>query len=274
MIEWSSDAISTDDVRVGPYAQPAWTTQRPFAQSRVYVLPPGQAQVEQWVRPTWVRGEKTEFRMLEEFAIGLPGRFQLDLYERWNIEPVLGQQQANHEGVQIELRYAFADWGVIPFNPTLYAEWVERGGPQDKPNKYELKLLLAEELSPRLFFASNLILEQEVREDRETELAWSMALSTPIIQRKLMAGIETRGASFTTHGNRSDPSYEFLVGPEPAVPAHQPHVSRCSRAVGHDQRVAVVPGLLHLRLPVRHSRRPVAKHQRPGFDTRKLGTLI
>ena len=37
-------------------------------------------------------------------------------------------EKANHEGVQIELRYALADWGVLPLNPTLYVEWVERGG--------------------------------------------------------------------------------------------------------------------------------------------------
>lgn len=213
-IPWSSGAIRTDDALVGPYNQPVWTTQRPFAASRVYVLPPGQAQVEHWVRPTWRRGEHTEFRFLEEIAIGLPGRFQLDLYERWNIEPNSNnRQQANHEGVQIELRWALANWGVIPFNPTLYAEWVERGGPQKKSNKYELKLLLAEQFGPRLFYASNLILEQETRDEHETELAWSHAVSTPIIQRKLLAGLEARWANITTADHRSNAQIEFLIGP-------------------------------------------------------------
>ncbi|MFO0948884.1 MAG: hypothetical protein U1D30_23720 [Planctomycetota bacterium] len=160
-IPWNSNVITRDSDRVGPYGQPVWTTQRPFAASRVYVLPPGQAQVEQWVRPTWGREGKPEYRMLEEIAIGLPGRFQLDIYERWNIkENDLNGQEANHEGVQIELRWALADWNRIFLNPTFYAEWVERGN--GNPDVYELKLLLAQEFTPKLFYASNLILEQEV----------------------------------------------------------------------------------------------------------------
>src|SRR5262245_21125262 len=76
-IPWYSDDITSDNDLVGPYGQPAWPTQRPFATSRTYVLPPGQMQFEQWVRPTYPRDGKPEYRFLEEFAIGLPGRFQL-----------------------------------------------------------------------------------------------------------------------------------------------------------------------------------------------------
>src|SRR6185295_2417649 len=63
-IPWSSNAIQDDSTLVGPYDQPVWTTQRPFANSRVYVLPAGQAQVEQWVRPTFFEDGKPEFRFL------------------------------------------------------------------------------------------------------------------------------------------------------------------------------------------------------------------
>ncbi len=213
-ISWSSDAIGSFDTLVGPYQQPDWTTQRVFPTTRVYVLPAGTAEVEQWVRPTWPRAGNTEFRFLEEFAVGLPGRFQLDLYERWNIEPDSNnQQQANHEGVQVELRWAMADWDVIPLNPTLYAEWIERGGPQDKPNKFELKLLFGENLSSRLFYASNLIWEQEVDGECESEYAWSHALTTPLVEERLLTGIECRLASITEKGARDNPSIEFLIGP-------------------------------------------------------------
>ena len=214
-MSWSQDGVITrDSDRVGPYNQPVWTTQRPFGASRVYVLPPGQAQVEQWVRPTWNRHSKPEFRMLEEIAIGLPYRFQLDIYERWNIEPnANNQQRGNHEGVQTELRYAFADWGVLPLNPTIYLEWLERGGRQDKPNKYEIKLLLADEIFDNVFYASNLILEQETAGERETELGWSHAISTPLIERKLMGGFECVLSSTTTKGTRSNQQVSFMAGP-------------------------------------------------------------
>ena len=214
-ISWFSDAIRSDSTRVGSYDQPAWTTQRLFTTSRAYVLPAGQAQFEQWVRPTWKKGGGHDYRFEEELSIGLPGRFQIDLYERWNVEQNAEDNvyYANHEGVQIEGRYAFANWGEIPFNPTLYLEWVERGGFQEKGDKFEMKLLLAEELSDRFYYASNVIWEQEVGKEHETEIGWSNAISTPLIPRKLLVGLETYWAGFTTTGHRADPSMQFQIGP-------------------------------------------------------------
>jgi hypothetical protein len=212
-ISWNAPA-SAFTQRVGSYNQPAWTTQRPFAGTRAYVLPQGVCEFEQWARPTWDEGEEAEWRMLEEVAIGLPHRIQLDLYERWNIEPDdLGNQQANHEGVQIEVRYALADWDVIPLNPTLYLEWIERGGPQEKPNKWEAKLLLADELTPNLFAASNVIIEQEVSGELETEIGWNNALATPIIDGFLLGGVESEFSATTVEENRSDAEVSLTVGP-------------------------------------------------------------
>lgn len=213
-LSWSSGLIESDQQLVGPYAQPVWTTQRPFATTRAYVLPAGTAQVEQWVRPTWKRGDKTEYRFLEELAVGLPGRFQLDIYERWNSEPdANGNNVANHEGVQLELRWAVADWGVLPLNPTFYIEWVERGGPQEKPNKYEAKLLLADNLTENIYYSSNVILEQETSGERETEIGWSHALATTVIDRRLLAGIEAVWSGTNVHDNRSHYDIAFLIGP-------------------------------------------------------------
>ncbi len=214
-ISWNSGAITTDRQRVGTYNQPAWTTQRPFTTTRTYVIPAGTYEFEQWVRPTWNKDDPTEYRMLEEISLGLGCRVQLDLYERWNIEPdVNGKEQANHEGVQIEMRYALADWGVIPFNPTLYAEWIERGGPQDdKPNKFETKLLFADELSPNLYYASNVILEQEVSDTLETEIGWNNAFGTTVIERKLLAGVESEFSSTTQKGSRGEPETLLSFGP-------------------------------------------------------------
>lgn len=213
-IPWSSGEIYSDQQLVGPYNQPVWTTQRPWATTRVYVLPPGQAQVEQWIRPTYPRGGKPKFRMLEEFAIGLPGRFQLDLYERWNIEQnALDKQEVNHEGVQVELRWALANWGVIPLNPTLYIEWVERGGPQEKPNVYEAKLLMGDQIGDNWYYGTNFVLEQETSGEREQELAWSQAFSTTVIDRILLAGFETNLTSNTAQGTRGDPQVAFTIGP-------------------------------------------------------------
>lgn len=214
-IPWDSGPIRSFNQRVGSYNQPAWTTQRPFASTRTYVLPQGVCEFEQWARPTWKEGDTAEWRMLEEVAIGLPHRIQLDLYERWNIEPNDdNDQRANHEGVQIEVRYALADWDVISLNPTLYLEWIERGGPQeDKPNKWEAKLLLSDELRQNLFYATNVILEQEVAGELETEIGWNNALATPIIDGRLLGGIESEFSATTVEENRSDAEVSLTIGP-------------------------------------------------------------
>ena len=65
-------------------------------------------------RPSYQAGVKIgdATRWLEEMTFGLPGRWQLDIYERWDTDPS-GQNDkeiARHEGVQIEARWALADW--------------------------------------------------------------------------------------------------------------------------------------------------------------------
>src|SRR5262249_36962950 len=87
IIPWNSDRITSDDQRVGTYNQPVWTTQRPFSTTRTYVLPNGTQDLEQWVRPTWNKTGKLQTRFLEEWAVGLPCRMQLDVYERWDVDP-------------------------------------------------------------------------------------------------------------------------------------------------------------------------------------------
>lgn len=213
---WSSNAVTSFGQLVGPYNQPAWTTQRPFTAVRSYVLPEGTMQVEQWYRPRWKQDGTRNDRLLEELAIGLPYRFQLDIYARWNIEPRNGSNQysALWEGTMIELRWALANWGVIPLNPTLYAEWVQRDTANDLPDKYEFKLLLADQyLNGRLFFAGNFIIEKEVGGEKENELGYAQAFATPIIQNRVMGGVEMWYRAQNVHEDRGHWNNEFLVGP-------------------------------------------------------------
>lgn len=213
-ISWDSGAITSSSTPVGPYGQPSWTTTRPFAGTRAYVLPPGQMQYDQWYRPKWPRQGKVDQFFQHEIEIGLPGRFQLDVYEDWRIKQFdeEGKLDCRQEGVQIELRWAFADWGVIPLNPTLYVEWVQRG--HGEPDKYEFKFLLADTLiEDALFYAANVNFEQEVGGDHETEVVFSQGFSMPIIDRKLLAGCEMILKCATVTGHRSDPAVEFSIGP-------------------------------------------------------------
>ena len=102
---------------VGKYAQPEWTTERRFAATRTYVLPEGMFEMEQWRRGTYTRHGGDEHRFLTEIEAGLPGRWQLDFYGHFEGGSNISTKFI---GEQIEARYALANWGRLPANPTLY----------------------------------------------------------------------------------------------------------------------------------------------------------
>src|SRR6267378_615865 len=89
---------------VGPYRQPEWTTERRFPGTRVYLQQmPWEIGFEQWVRIRRFRDGTMETRMQEEFEIGLPHRFQIDLYETWAIDQ---DRRFSQDEYSAEVRYA------------------------------------------------------------------------------------------------------------------------------------------------------------------------
>lgn len=216
----AQDAIATSEVlvtgqptgalrqeqRVGPNEQPEWTTTRTFGANRVYVRPPGTVEFVNFWTPEFKDGE-SEHAFRHELEIGLPYRFQLDLYQNWGIDE---DGKSFYRGSSVELRYALAKWGKIPLNPTLYGEWYFN---DNAPDAYEFKLLLGETFGHRWNWAGNFTYEQETGGARETELALSTALTYAVIDRTLNVGIEVLGERKTERGSRDDPEYELLAGP-------------------------------------------------------------
>jgi len=192
---------------VGPSGQPEWTTRRRFATSRVYVLPPWQVEAELWYRGRYENRETTAQRYQAELGVGLPGRLQLDYYQ--NFADAAGAGVVD-TGPQVEARWAVADWGKIPFNPTLYGEyrWDYTGA-----DKVEAKLLFGDVVAPRVHAAVNLIGEQETSGARATELGASAALSWTLIDRRLGIGAEFKTTRATESGSRDDPGWEHQAGP-------------------------------------------------------------
>ncbi len=207
------EATSLDD-RVGPYDQPAWTARNHrFPTTRAYVLPPNTYQLTVWGVGEFSNDIRPTNEIIEEVEIGLPYRFQLDLYYTQTREP---DQEGLHEGAQrVELRWAIADWGEIPLNPTLYAEW-ENEGDEDA---VEYKLLLAENLAPRWHWGGNLVYEQKYSGERDTELGVSSGLSYTVVDPWLSAGAEAEIFRKTQDGARNpgDAEWESLVGPSVEV---------------------------------------------------------
>ena len=160
-----------EEDRVGSYAQPRWTATRRFPSTRVYGVPEGKLEFEYWLRPTINKDGSTDTRSLYELEIGLPHRFQLDLYLRTDQEGDKGDMLL---GEQIEVRWAFAGWGKIPGNPTVYFEYVML---EDRPDKIEPKLLLGGELAPRWHWGANLVAEIELGGERSHEYQLTRAVS-------------------------------------------------------------------------------------------------
>ena len=128
-----------EEDRVGSYGQPRWTAKRLFPTTRVYVVPAGKLEVEHWTRVKTPKEGPTTVENQAELEIGLPHRFQVDIYyatEKSGREGDLGVSAQ-----KFEVRHALADWGELPLNPTVYVEWVENDAAADA---MELKLLLGE----------------------------------------------------------------------------------------------------------------------------------
>lgn len=205
-----SDSTPKDEALVGPYQQPEWTTQRRFPTTRVYIQqPPWGVGVEQWWRGRFKRGGDYEYLFQEEIEIGLPHRFQIDLYE--NLMAKSGMSLRHHD-FAAEVRWAPADWGKIPLNPAIYGEWKFVDSALG-PNVFEIKLLLGEQIAPRWHWGLNLVYEQEVGQARATEWAVSQGLSYTLIDGKLSAGIEMKATHETESGTRGDAETKLLLGP-------------------------------------------------------------
>ena len=195
---------------VGPYQQPEWTTERRFPSTRVYLQEtPYEMGVEQWDRIRAFKDGGVEHRFSEEFELGLPGRNQLDVYETWKVGPE--PQGARQDEMSVEVRHAFADWGRIPLNPTIYVEYTF--GTHGDPDALEGKILLGDEICSVWHYGVNLICEQGLWGDNTTELAASAAVGRTVIDRKLSLGIESEYSNETASGTRGDPEVCFLLGP-------------------------------------------------------------
>jgi hypothetical protein len=201
----SAPDVLRQDMPVGPYSQPEWTTERAFGASRVYVRPPGTLSLNHFWTPEFNDGD-VEHSFREEVEIGLPYRFQLDVYQNWGIE----EGDAFYKGSSVELRYALANWGKIPLNPTLYGEWTFNDSASDG---WELKLLLGQTFCRRWNWAGNFTYEQETDGERERETAVSSALTYALIDQTLNAGVEMLWERKTSKDTRGDPQNEFLIGP-------------------------------------------------------------
>ncbi len=234
---WVMPALSVEgkisDVReaqrIGSYGQPRWAARRLFTETRAYVIPDGQIQFEYWLSiKDHARNDpegKAKISQLYEVEMGLPYRFQLDLYQKYVKEGSDGEQKL--DSTKFEVRWALADWGVIPLNPTTYLEWTQSNGDYDF---IEGKLLFCDEINDKLRWAANAVWEEKTGGDRERSQELTGGISYGVIDSKLAVGAEAKFGFVNTidkggTDERTGYENEFLMGPSIQLrPAPQMHI--------------------------------------------------
>lgn len=231
-----SGEMLEEELPSGSYLQPEWTAKRPFAQTRVYVLPEWQVSSEAGWDAKFPEKGKPQHLIQEEIEIGLPYRFQIDLenHDQRGLfipEEEKKKQNANikevddswhHRSSAVELAYALGNWDEIFLNPVIKGEWKFNASAADN---YEFKLLLGEELASRWHWALNLFFEQQIGDEREREFALSQALAYTVYDQLLNVGLEMKVSSESERDNRSKMEAAFIIGPTMQVrPSAQTHI--------------------------------------------------
>ena len=196
------------DGLVGAYQQPRWTTARLFSGTRSYLIPKNSLETEFWFTMKNHRdGAGSEFFFQQEIEAGLIDHVQLDVY----INEIKSQDQAFAlEGAQLEIRYAFADWGKIFLNPTLYFEYHPRRG---APDRAEVRLLLSETLAPSWHWAANLAAESELSGALIHEYALTTGVGRALFESRLSLGLEGKAVWVDAALNRGAFDKEYYLGP-------------------------------------------------------------
>ena len=210
---------------VGPYKQPEWTLHRRSPSTRVYIQTlPGQIEFEQWVEvriPSKNSNENTIARFAQELEIGLGEHTQLDIYVNTLREWNNGSSSFGLRGFSAEMRWAFADWGVIPGNPTIYFEYSVfdsvNGDEGNGYDKIEPKLLLGDEIGKRWHWGLNLVTERSLApaDFRTIEYAASGVLSYRLSDQgtSLGAAFCIKNETAKSGGNIAGIDRQVLLGP-------------------------------------------------------------
>ncbi|MCC7140182.1 MAG: hypothetical protein IT460_17305 [Planctomycetes bacterium] len=210
---WSPTGLR-QDTRLGPYGQPEWTTDRTWARVRSYVIAPGQIEFESWYRGRYKKhGEGNTHLFQEEVGIGLPHRFQFDVYLNFEDNP---DRDLHFKETQVELRWALANWDCLFWNPTIYLEYKLHDDPEES-DVLEAKLLFSDDIAPRWRGGVNLTYERELSGEEEEVLGFTAAVSYTVCDQLLSVGAEFQYERATVESARDDYEHTVYLGPSVSI---------------------------------------------------------
>jgi len=218
----------------GAYGAPGSFSRSRFSPiTNGYVLPPGEVFAGLIYEGDAFREGKPDHVITQEVEIGLPYRFGL-AFEN-SVEHFNGDTEDS--SFSVEGRWALADWNKIPLNPTVFAEYKfgigkilheegpppppeeaeeeEGAGPPDKPDAYEFRLLLSQDIGDNIEWAFNAFFEKENTGDRGREWGFAQSIQVPLIlpRERFKAGLEMQYQNFTVKDTRGSPIHRFEIGP-------------------------------------------------------------
>ncbi len=226
--------VVTGDELPSAYGAPgAFSRSRFSPLTTAYVLPPGTVYAGFIYEGDIFREGKPDHLFTEEVEVGLPYRFGIAVENR--VERFNGDTE--NSSFSVEARYALADWGKIPLNPTLFAEYrfgtgkilheegpppppeeaaAEEGeGPPNLPDAYEFRLLLSQDFGDKIEWAFNAFFERENVGDRGREFGFAQSIQVPLLleRERLKVGVEMQYQNFTVKDTRGSPIHRFGIGP-------------------------------------------------------------
>jgi hypothetical protein len=239
--------VITGDELPSAYGAPGAFSRSRFSPiTNGYVLPPGEVFAALIYECDAFDEGPSDHTFTQEIEVGLPYRFGVAVEN--SLEFFDGD--TSNRSFSIEGRWALADWGKIPLNPTLFAEYKfgtgrilheegpeeemmmeedgeeprpdeeemmgeEEGGRPDQPDAYEFRLLLSEEVAKNVEWAFNAFLENETSGDRGREWGFAQSIQVPVLlpRERLKVGLEMQYKNFTVKDTRGDPMHSFVIGP-------------------------------------------------------------
>src|SRR3984893_11029349 len=228
--------VTGEEVPSAYGAPPGFSRNRFSNLVNAYVLPPGAVYAGLIYEGDALKFNRPDHNLTQEVEIGLPNRFGI-AFEN-SIENHRGTTQ--ERTFSAELRYALADWNVIPLNPTIFVEYKtgignilhDEGPPtplgkgeaqaflmQHKPlpDAVEVRFLFAQDFTNNVEWAANIFVEQEIGGDRGREVGFAQSVMFPILlpKERLKVGAEMQYTSFTDSGLREAgaSSPRVIIGP-------------------------------------------------------------
>ena len=228
--------VTGDEVPSSYGATPGFSRSRFSNLTQAYVLPPGAVFAGLIYEGDALKFNRPDHMLTQEIEIGLPNRFGI-AFEN-SVENFRGHTQ--DRTFSAELRYALADWNVIPLNPTIFVEYKfglgdilhDEGPPaplgkgealaflmehKPLPDAVEVRFLFAQDFSNEIEWAANIFVEQEIGGDRGREVGFAQSVMFPVLlpNERLKVGAEMQYTSFTDSGLRDEgaSSPRVVIGP-------------------------------------------------------------